>query len=96
MTRRRIFAGLGFVVLGLGIQASSTCADEAAAPAADPAPTSDEAFSLQGFGGKNPLCREWSDGCSICLRDEKDSPRCSTPGIACQPVAIVCAQAKAQ
>jgi hypothetical protein len=59
------------------------------------APETIETLTLQGFGVQNPTCREWSDSCSICLRDEKDAPHCSTPGVACQPTAIVCRQSKA-
>ena len=29
-------------------------------------------------------CREWTDGCRICLR-LADGPGCSLPGIACTP-----------
>lgn len=47
-------------------------------------------LSLQGYGVQNPLCREWSDGCSICARDDSNAPHCSTPGVACQPASIEC------
>jgi hypothetical protein len=90
MTRKRTFVRLGLVAFGLSASLASAGADEAAAP------FSNEAVSLQGFGVQNPLCREWSDGCAVCLRDEKGAPRCSTPGIACQPGPIACGPAKAQ
>jgi hypothetical protein len=59
-------------------------------------PPSKETVSLQGFALQNPLCVEWSDGCSICLLDATDSPRCSTPGIACQSASIECRREKAK
>jgi hypothetical protein len=43
------------------------------------------------FGDRNPSCREWSDGCVICLRGA-DGSHCSTPGIACQPGQLRCKQ----
>ncbi|MGY2048847.1 hypothetical protein [Methylobacterium sp. JK268] len=30
----------------------------------------------------DPTCREWTDGCSVCIRDG-DATGCTTPGIAC-------------
>lgn len=96
MARKRTFAGLGFVVLGLAASLALASADEAAPAAGGGAPISNETVSLQGFGAQNPLCHEWSDDCSVCVRDEKNAAHCSTPGIACQPAAIACRQAKAQ
>ena len=32
-----------------------------------------------------PKCAEASNGCSICRFDVTGEPRCSSPGIACQP-----------
>ena len=55
-----------------------------AALAAEPTPPP----SLQGFADAHPACREWSDGCAVCKRDE--AVHCSTPGIACQPAEITC------
>lgn len=46
---------------------------------------------VQAYGGSNPRCVEWTDGCVICLRDESGG-HCSTPGPACQPVEIRCAR----
>jgi len=54
-----------------------------------PAPASAEEASLQGYGAAAPRCAEWSDGCASCRRDA-GAVHCSTPGIACQPAAIVC------
>ncbi|WP_158812642.1 hypothetical protein [Methylocapsa sp. S129] len=96
MKRKRTFVRLGVAAFGFAASLSLADADEAVAPPASAPPISNEAVTLQGFGMQNPLCREWSDGCAICLRDEKGAARCSTPGIACQPTPIVCRQAKAQ
>jgi hypothetical protein len=94
MKRKAIFVRLGLAALGFAASLSVAGADEAAAPASNPPPVVNEALSLQGFGAQNPLCREWGDNCSICLRDDKDAAHCSTPGVACQPAAIVCRQTK--
>jgi hypothetical protein len=96
MAHKRTLAGLGLIVFGLTASLSLAVADDAPVPAPGQAPILNEAVSLQGFGVQNPLCREWSDTCSTCLRDEKDATHCSTPGIACQPAAIVCRLTKAQ
>ena len=95
MKRKRTFVRLGLFALGFAALLTAARADEAAAPAPSPPPVANEALSLQGFGVKNPLCREWGDDCSICLRDDKDAAHCSTPGVACQPASIVCRQPKA-
>jgi hypothetical protein len=74
----------------------------AAGARADPAPAPEP--TLQGFGRHNRDCIEWMNGCAVCRRlpqaparaDRPWSRRgrinfaCSTPGIACQPGAIVC------
>jgi hypothetical protein len=65
------------------------------AHAAAETPTPQER-SLQGFGAQTLNCVEWSDSCSICLRDESGAMHCSTPGIACQPEAIACRREKAR
>jgi hypothetical protein len=93
MKRKQMFARRVLVAVGFAASLSVATADEAPAPAVNPsaavlAPA--EELSLQGFAAQNPLCREWSDGCSICARDEKDALHCSTPGIACQPEPIRC------
>ena len=86
MTRRRGSAALWLAALGWLGSAALALAEDAPA---NNAPLSPEAVSLQGFGAQNAACLEWSDGCAVCLRDDKGA-RCSTPGIACQPVAIAC------
>jgi hypothetical protein len=88
-----------FVAVGLAavcLMASVALADEASGAAAKPPTVSPEEGSLLGFGLQNVSCLEWSDNCSVCLRDEKDAAHCSTPGIACQPVAIACRREKAK
>jgi hypothetical protein len=87
MKRDKSLASLGLIVFGLAALLSSAGAEEA--PVA-PSAVSQEDLSLQGFALQNPFCREWTDGCSACKRDEKDAPHCSTPGIACQPDSIHC------
>ena len=53
-----------------------------------PAPNPEEQANLQSFAASHPACKEWSDGCAVCMRDE--AVHCSTPGIACQPTEIRC------
>ena len=55
-------------------------------PAATPDPT------LTAYGAQYPNCREWTDSCSVCVRDDAGKLRCSLPGIACQPKAIACSK----
>jgi len=64
-------------------------------PPTAPALTSEQ-LSLQGFGLRSVNCLEWGDACSICQRDASGAMNCSTPGIACQPEAIVCRREKAR
>jgi hypothetical protein len=73
------------ILLFCSCSASVASAVDATAPPA----ASAEDVSLQGFASSAPRCAEWSDGCSICLR-EGDAAHCSTPGLACQPGPIVC------
>jgi hypothetical protein len=61
----------------------------AAAETSIPAAVPQVELSLQGFAAKNSACLEWTDGCATCRRDSGGA-HCSTPGIACQPVEIVC------
>ncbi len=35
-------------------------------------------------------CREASNGCAVCRYDTEGQPRCSLPGIACQPAPWRC------
>lgn len=62
-------------------------------PAASPEKQAESAAAAPeaviGFGVSRPECQEWTDGCVICKRGA-DVVACSTPGIACQPVAPVC------
>ena len=85
---------LGLVALCLAASLGWADADQAVAPLANPpaaAPkTEGDAMSLQGFGAQNPLCREWSDGCAVCLRDAAGAAHCSTPGVACEPTSAAC------
>jgi hypothetical protein len=83
-------------VLAAAEEAAPAGGGAAAAPPVANAPLSPEEVSLHGFGLQNAQCLEWTDNCSICLRDEKDAVHCSTPGIACQPVAIACRREKAK
>jgi len=34
---------------------------------------------------RDPACTERTNGCEICARDIDGKPKCSLPGIACQP-----------
>jgi hypothetical protein len=59
-----------------------------AQPRPEPSETApDDAFA---FGRANPDCREWTNTCQACVRDDKGAAQCSTPGIACQPSPSVC------
>jgi hypothetical protein len=95
MHRVTFSARSGLVLAAFVASLSLAQADEApAANAPTAAPLSQEAVSLQGFAAQNLLCLEWTDNCSVCLRDQKGVAQCSTPGIACQPATIVCRQEK--
>ena len=62
-----------------------------AAPAAPVPPA--EKQSLDAFAAANASCREWSDGCVVCVRQGEAANRafaCSTPGIACTPSRLAC------
>ena len=52
---------------------------------ADPIPN-----GLTEFATANPQCTEMTNGCEVCVRDAAGKIDCSTPGIACQPVAWQC------
>jgi hypothetical protein len=47
------------------------------------------AVSVQGYAKQNPGCREWTNGCILCVIDDGRA-QCSTPGIACVPAGITC------
>lgn len=51
----------------------------------DPVPN-----GLTEFATANPRCPEMTNGCEVCVRDAGARIECSTPGIACQPVAWQC------
>jgi hypothetical protein len=44
------------------------------------------------FAAEQPDCRELTNGCQVCVRGDGGQPRCSMPGIACQPRAWSCNQ----
>ena len=46
--------------------------------------------TLEGYALIDQACREWTNGCAVCRRQEDGAIGCSLPGIACQPVAIAC------
>jgi hypothetical protein len=94
MMRRRW--GLVGVALIAGFAAQIAQADEPTPSPGDPSAQTltPEQLSLQGFGLQSANCVEWGDACSICQRDGAGVMSCSTPGIACQPGAIVCRREK--
>ena len=75
MRSRRHGIPIGWLLAALGTVAGPALADP---PAAD------------GIAKAQQTCREWTDGCSVCLRREDGAFGCSVPGIACQPAPIVC------
>jgi hypothetical protein len=85
MNRIRIFAAL----LSLSLAVGPTRADETN-PAATAPPAAPEEKSLQAYGASAPHCIEWSDGCAVCARGSDGVAHCSTPGVACQPGAVIC------
>jgi len=88
---RRAALAVGLAAQAVGAGAAGMNTPE---PTPTPTPLTTEQLSLQGFGAQTPSCLEWGDSCSICKRDDADAAHCSTPGIACQPEAIVCKQEK--
>jgi hypothetical protein len=48
--------------------------------------------SVMGYGDRETTCRQWTDGCRTCARNESGDPLCSNIGPACQPVAVTCSQ----
>lgn len=59
---------------------------------ATPAPSATPDPTLTAYGVQYPNCGEWSNSCAVCTRDDAGKPRCSLPGIACQPKAIACSK----
>ena len=74
--------------------APALAADLPLEPKTEPAPA-----PVQAPADANPLqppsasCREWSDGCRICVRAADDAVSCSNVGIACTPKAVTCTAA---
>ncbi len=45
--------------------------------------------SIQAYGGQNPACLEWTNGCVVCVKTDGHAA-CSMPGIACTPAGLTC------
>jgi len=58
-------------------------------PAPTPAPIQRPASSSP-LAPPTATCREWSDGCRVCLRAVGGEVSCSNVGIACVPKAATC------
>lgn len=84
MTLLRVF----ILVLLCSASMARAQADEPR-PSALPAPETGPA-TIFSFATDHPDCTEWTNACQVCIRDEKGDPKCSTPGIACTPGALVC------
>jgi hypothetical protein len=84
----RMSSPLVATLLLLSLAVVPARADETA-PASPP---SSEEKSLQGYGLTAPRCAEWTDGCAVCARGGDNVAHCSTPGVACQPGAVVCSK----
>ena len=73
---------------------AQVAAADTPAPSVTPAPPetrqATEEKAVQAYGSDNPTCREWTDGCIVCLRGPDPVASCSLPGIACQPRATTC------
>jgi hypothetical protein len=67
-----------------------------AAMAAEATPTmaEQERQSLASYAAAHKACREWTDGCIVCSRRDDDTFACSLPGIACEPTALLCRDAR--
>ena len=52
-------------------------------------------ITLGTFPFAHPECKAWTNACALCRRDSDGKTVCSTSGIACTPVDIVCTDAKA-
>jgi hypothetical protein len=72
------------LALLLGLGASSQEQPARVANAAD--------ASIHGYGDHDRTCRLWTNGCQTCSRADDDEQFCSNIGLACQPVAISCAE----
>lgn len=59
-------------------------------PPAQPAPAA-PAPEPSWFTPPGAACRQWSDGCHVCIRSSDDAaPSCSTPSIACVQTSSRC------
>ena len=80
-----------FVLLSVGGAAAFTVNAAAAADlpkrSLHKLPVSSGGAQLKDVG---PNCREWTDGCRVCVRAENNEFSCSTVGIACLPSAGRC------
>lgn len=77
--------------LVVGLFALSLNSAQADAPKSAPLPPpAPDAVSMQSFGQRNATCEEWTNSCQVCRRSPDGQMACSTPGMACQPAAIVC------
>ena len=95
----------GALAFGVGIVFAGAVFAEDSAPAPVPAPAPGAVpapevpaseITLHNYGVKNPECKAWSNACALCARAADGSTSCSTPGIACTPVDIVCLEPGAQ
>ena len=59
-----------------------------------PAPIPAE-ITLGTFPFAHPECKAWTNACALCRRDGIGKTVCSTSGIACTPIDIVCTDPKA-
>ena len=85
MLTNRFRISIAVLVLAIALPA------RADAPTAQPLPPPvPEDVSIQAWGERAPDCIEWSNACQVCRRDAAGKPQCSTPGIACQPIAPIC------
>ena len=75
------------IALAVLTLAANARADEQGAPKM-PAP--ERAYSMPAYADADPKCKEWTNACSVCARNEAGAPQCSTPGPACLPKEIVC------
>lgn len=80
-----VIAFLAFGALACAQDAPPAPAAESGASAPSP-----DAATLYAFGRDNPDCREWSNACQTCARDDRGAAQCSTAGIACTPQPPVC------
>ncbi|REF89406.1 hypothetical protein DES32_0627 [Methylovirgula ligni] len=95
-----IFSRVLFLPLGLSLvlPVTAATADEQASPvpfqnrgAIGKIPSD---VSVLAYGAAHPECLEWTDSCRTCLRSPDGRVGCSTPGIACQPKAVICKKEK--